>query len=58
MSAATTRNLSTGEPRQAALDAARALRDARGDTNPEPTQDTSHITMATITPIFGRKEAK
>lgn len=58
MSAATTRHLSAGEPRQAALDAARALCDARGEAKPEPAQDTSHITMATITPIFGRKEGK
>lgn len=55
MSAATTRHLSTGEPRQAALDAARALREARGETKPEPAQDTSHITMATITPIVPRR---
>lgn len=58
MSAATTRRLSTGEPRQAEIDAIRARREARGETKTEPRFDSSRITMATITPIIGRKEAK
>lgn len=58
MSAATCRQLATGTPSQAQLDAARAQRIALGLPAHEPHQDTSRITMATITPIFGRKEAK
>ena len=55
MSAATTRQLATGQPRQAELDAAHARRIARGESKPGPRQDTSRITMADITPIVSRK---
>lgn len=58
MSAASSRQLAFTAPKQAAVDAARAQRIALGSTKPAPREDTSLITMATITPICGRKEGK
>jgi hypothetical protein len=56
MSADSSRQLAFTAPRNAAMDAEAARRAALG-LAPEPREDTSRITMATITPIFQRPQS-